>query len=70
MDYDGDTVQAKGSFMKETNEELSKFVNLKSNFIDLGVQNIRVSEKEAIQSLYNLTLILSTDTNKLTQPEF
>lgn len=56
--------------MKETNEELSKFVNLKSNFIDLGVQNIRVSEKEAIQSLYNLTLILSTDTNKLTKPEF
>ena len=56
--------------MKETNEELSKFVNLKSNFIDLGVENIRVSEKEAIQSLYNLTLIISSDTDKLTQPEF
>lgn len=70
MDYDGDTIQVKGSFMNETNEELSNFVNLKSNYIDLGCENIRVSEKEAVQSIYNLTLVLSSDTNKLTQPEF
>ena len=69
-DYDGDTIQAKGSFMKETNNELNKFVNSKANFINMACENIRVSEKEAVQSLYNMTLILSSDISKLTQPIF
>ena len=70
MDFDGDTIQAKGSFMKETNDELRNFTDSKANFINLACENIRVSEKEAVQSLYNMTLILSNDINKLTQPVF
>ena len=69
-DYDGDMVQVKGSFLKETNEELEDFVNSKANFINMGANNIRVSEKEAVQSLYNLTLCLRVDKDKLTEPEF
>lgn len=69
-DYDGDTGQVKGSFFKETNEELSNFTNSKANFINMACQNIRVSEKEAVQALYNMTLVLHTDKDKLTNPEF
>ena len=70
MDYDGDCIQAKGSFMKETNDELKRFVNSKANFINMACENIRISEKEAVQSLYNMTLTLSSDIDKLTQPVF
>ena len=69
-DYDGDMGQVKGSFFKETNEELANFTNSKANFITLGCENVRVSEKEAVQSLYNLTLILRKDRDKLVDPEF
>lgn len=69
-DYDGDTIQVKGSFMNETNDELKNFVNSKTNFIDMGCKNIRVSEKEAVQSIYNFTLVLSSDINKLSEPQF
>ena len=69
-DYDGDTGQVKGSFFKETNEELSNFTNSKANFINMACQNIRVSEKEAVQALFNMTLVLRTDKDKLTNPEF
>lgn len=69
-DYDGDTGQVKGSFFNETNNELSKFTDSKANFIDMNCTNIRVSEKEAVQSLYNLTLVLRGDKDKLTNPEF
>jgi hypothetical protein len=70
MDYDGDSIQCKGSFMNETNDELRDFTNSKANFINMACENIRVSEKEAVQSLYNMTLVLSGDINKLTQPTF
>ena len=69
-DYDGDTGQVKGSFFNETNNELSRFTDSKANFIDMNCTNIRVSEKEAVQSLYNLTLVLRGDKDKLTDPEF
>lgn len=69
-DYDGDQVTCKGSFMKETNEELRNYMNNKSNFINAGCSNNRVSSKEAVQAIYNMTLILSTDQNKLTDPVF
>jgi hypothetical protein len=69
-DYDGDTIQAKGSFMKETNEEINQYINSKSNFVNLACENNRVSEKEAIQSMYNFTLVLSSDVQKLTNPVF
>ena len=57
-DYDGDQVTAKVAFTKEANEELSKFVNSKSNYVNLGGQNIRIPEHESIQSLYSLTIKL------------
>lgn len=69
-DYDGDMGQVKGSFFNETNQELANFTNSKANFINMACTNIRVSEKEAIQSLYNMTLVLRDDTGKLTDPKF
>ena len=69
-DYDGDTGQVKGSFFKETNEELAKFTDSKANFINMACKNIRTSEKEAVQAIYNMTLVLRTDKDKLTNPEF
>lgn len=69
-DYDGDMGQVKGSFFNETNQELANFTNSKANFINMACTNIRVSEKEAIQSLYNMTLVLRDDTSKLTDPKF
>ena len=69
-DYDGDTGQVKGSFFKETNEELAKFTDSKANFINMGCENLRTSSKEAVQAIFNLTLVLRTDKDKLTNPEF
>ena len=69
-DYDGDMGQVKGSFFNETNQELANFTNSKANFINMACTNIRVSEKEAIQSLYNMTLVLRDDTSRLTDPKF
>ena len=69
-DYDGDTGVMKGSFFKETNEELADFTNSKANFIDMGCENIRTSSAEAVQAMYNFTKVLSTDANKLTDPQF
>lgn len=69
-DYDGDTGMVKGSFFKETNDELAGFVNSKANYINAGCENIRVSSNEAIQALYNLTKVLFKDKSKLTQPQF
>lgn len=70
MDYDGDTGMVKGSFFKETNDELANFTNSKANFINMGMENIRVSEKEAVQSIYNFTKVLRQDEDKLTDPIF
>lgn len=69
-DYDGDMGQVKGSFFNETNQELANFTNSKANFINMACTNIRVSEKEAVQSLYNMTLVLRDDTGRLTDPKF
>ena len=69
-DYDGDMGQVKGSFFNETNEELENFTNSKANFITMGCANNRVSGNEAVQSLYNLTLVLNSDKDKLTNPTF
>lgn len=69
-DYDGDTGMVKGSFIKETNEELERFSNSKANFINMSCENIRVSEKEAVQAVYNFTKVLSTEEGKLTNPIF
>ena len=69
-DYDGDQGTAKGSFFKETNDELVKFMNSKVNFVNLGCTNIRQSSNEAVQALYNMTKILYEDKDKLSVPVF
>ena len=52
-DYDGDTVTIKGIYTEEANKELDKIMNSKYNF-------------KAIQSLFNLTMTLSSDGSKMT----
>ena len=66
MDYDGDTVSIRGIFTNEANEELDKIMNAKYNYITSGNTGIRTSSNEAIQSLYNLTLVLEDDEKKMT----
>lgn len=58
MDFDGDTSIDKGIYTDEANKELIKQIDAVSNYISLGGQNLRVATKEAIQSLYSLTLVL------------
>lgn len=70
-DYDGDTVTLKGVYTVEANEELKAYANTKANFVDLGGNIIRDSSKEAIISMYALTM--KTDNimeGVLTKPEF
>ena len=69
-DFDGDTVSSKGIFSIEANDEMSKEINSKKHYISLGGENSMNASKEAIQSLYNLTLILPDDKNKLKDPVF
>ena len=67
-DYDGDQATTKIVFSTEANEELDKFINSKAHYISMGANNVRTSGNEAIQSLFNLTLILPE--SNLTKPEF
>lgn len=69
-DYDGDQVKIAIAFTDEANAELARHSNSKINLIDLGCNTIRTSSKEAIQSLYNLTLVLPDDNTKLGKPVF
>ncbi len=69
-DYDGDQCTAKGVFSEEANEELERQLNSKSHYFNLGGKGVRTSDKEAIQSLYSLTLCLDDDKTKITDPEF
>ena len=55
-------------FSVEANQELEKHLNSNGQFIALNGQNGRNPTNEAIQTMYNLTLVLP-DT-KLTNPEF
>lgn len=57
-DFDGDTVTVKMAYSIEANRELQKHIDSKSQFITLSGVNGRKAEKEAIQALYNLTLVL------------
>lgn len=58
----------KALYSVEANQELEKHMNSKAHYISVGGKNVRTSSNEAIQALYNLTLVLP-DT-KLTQPVF
>lgn len=68
-DYDGDTVSVKGVFTEEANEELREFSNDKMNFINLAAGSTRTSGEQSAQSLYNLTLILPSDKDKIKDVE-
>ena len=67
-DFDGDQVTVKLVYSVEANEELKKFKDSNGQFMTLNGINGRKADKEAIQAMYNLTLVLP-DT-KLTDPEF
>lgn len=69
-DYDGDQVTVKGVFTDEANAELDKQLRSKSQMFNLGGKGVRTSDKEAMQSLYNLTLCLDQDKDKITNPTF
>ena len=69
-DYDGDQVTVKACFTVEANEELKKYKDSNAQFITIGVDNGRVADKEAIQAMYNLTLVLPESKSKLTNPKF
>lgn len=67
-DFDGDQVTVKLAYSVEANEELKKFKDSNGQFITLNGINGRKADKEAIQAMYNLTLVLPG--TKLTDPEF
>ena len=67
-DYDGDQVTISMPFSIEANQELENHLNSASQFIGLNGENTRQSTNEAIQAMYNMTLVLPGD--KLTNPEF
>ena len=54
------------NYTEEANKELDKIMNSKYNFITTANKGIRVSSNEAIQSLFNLTMTLSSDGSKMT----
>lgn len=69
-DYDGDQVTVKGAFTEETNAELAEQLKSKAHYFNLGGKGVRTSDKEAIQSLYSLTLCLDADKDKISAPVF
>ena len=68
-DYDGDQMSAKCIYSEEANKELEEYMQSKAQYINLGGFNGRTTDKEAIQVLYNMTLILSDDRPKITPSE-
>ena len=69
-DYDGDQVSCKSLYSLEANKELEDQLNSKKHYIDLSGQSILETIIEGIQSIYNLTIILPDDLDKLSDPQF
>lgn len=67
-DFDGDQVTVKMPFSVEANKELEDHLNSNGQFIGLNGENGRKATNEAIQTMYNMTLVLP-DT-KLVDPIF
>lgn len=67
---DGDQCTVKGVFSEEANAELDKHLEDKSHYFNLGGKGVRTSDKEAMQSLFSLTLCLDADKDKISNPEF
>lgn len=68
MDFDGDTTSQKGVYTKEANEELTKYINSKANYIGFDGKCIRSSSNEAIQAMFDLTRVLGN--TKLDEMKF
>lgn len=66
----GDQVSIKSLYSIEANDELAKQMQSKSHYISLSGECILETDIEGMQSIYNLTMILREDKNKLTNPEF
>lgn len=69
-DYDGDQVSVKGVFTEEANDECIKYINSKLNYIGMDGKTIRITQNEAVQAIYTLTLTMSADQSKLKDPVF
>ena len=69
-DFDGDTISVKIPYSIEANEELRRAIESKKHYISLGGKNKMMTIHEGIQSIYQLTMTLPDDKNKLTKPEF
>lgn len=57
-DYDGDQVSIKGVYMVEANEELKHYMHSRAFYINLGGKIVRGPQKEALQTIYQLTRVL------------
>jgi len=66
-DFDGDTISSKTPFSIEANQELYDLTNSKMNYIGLTGINEITTSKEGLQALYNLTLVLPEDKDKMTK---
>lgn len=69
-DFDGDTISVKIPYSIEANYELQKAVESKIHYIGLGAKNRMMTIHEGIQSLYQLTMTLPDEADKLTEAEF
>ena len=56
------------AYSVEANKELREYKDSNSQFITLNGVNGRIADGEAIQAMYNLTLVLPG--TKLTNPQF
>lgn len=68
LDYDGDQVTVSMAYTTEANKELLEYNKSKAQFITMNGVNGRTPGNEAIQVIYNLTLVLPG--TKLVDPEF
>lgn len=69
-DYDGDQVSCKALYSMEANEELLKQIDSKRHFVALDMTNIMGSTNEGKQALFNLTMVLPEDENKMDKVVF
>lgn len=67
-DYDGDQITARVPFSVEANQELKQHINSNGQFIAMDGINSRGAQNEAIQAMYDLTLVLPN--TKITDPIF
>ena len=54
----------------EFSAELDEQLRAKAHYFNLGGKGVRTSDKEAMQSLYSLTMCLDADKDKITAPAF